>query len=611
MKRKYYMMFQLLLALLCSSTLPAQDDRYDAVYFSLTKEYTLNADGSMDYRYIKEQKLQSYRSFHSLYGESFIVYNPTFQKLKFNEVFTIMADGKKVKAPDNAFNEVLPSFAANSAAFNMLREMVVTHTGLERNATIHFDYTLHSAPGSFAVFGASELLAENEPVKNLVIRVKVPAGRKLYFQVFNAAFPPEITKEGAMEVYTWSLKDMAALSPEEYQPGGNTHFPRLLFSTSDSRAEVFEHLTRQPAFGYDATPVLKREVETMSATLKDPLPLVLKIQERVVGEIRLMAVPMRFMAYGVRPAAEVWTSGSGTALEKAVLMTTLMQSAGLDAKPFAVIRSGLLSDKAVTLGEIEDFGVRVALKEEGVLWLSATTLSSNSLAYILPGRSFITFGRDMKPEVKRQEDPVFHTRMIGTMMLSSDPILTGELTLALRGTAYPWFSLIRDKNRARNSITGSIAGSISETKESSLTRDALYQVYTLKTDHPFRADSNFYWFTLPSVSTGIDGWGIKSLSAKRDNPIELPATGNETLQLSITLPAGFSLYVGERKVSVNNKAGSFTLEAKQEDGKVVVKRNLKIDNRTFGRDLYPDAKELLDAWNNPRNRELIFIRSEK
>ena len=112
----------------------SQDENYDAVYLQIIKEYTLNPDGSMDYRYVKKQKLQTYRSFHSLYGETFIVYDPDFQSLKINDVHTIMADVKKVTAPANAFNEVLPGFAANAPAYNKLREMVITHPGTERGA---------------------------------------------------------------------------------------------------------------------------------------------------------------------------------------------------------------------------------------------------------------------------------------------------------------------------------------------------------------------------------------------------------------------------------------------------------------------------------------------
>ena len=162
MRTKSLTILLLLAALFLSYQTSAQDEKYDAWYISLLKEYTLNSDGSMDFRYIKQQKLLTYRAFHNLYGETLIIYNPTFQKVKINEVYTMMADGKKIAAPQNSFNEVLPGYAANAPAYNSLREMVITHTGLERNAIINLDYHLHTGKGVFPALTGNELLAENE-----------------------------------------------------------------------------------------------------------------------------------------------------------------------------------------------------------------------------------------------------------------------------------------------------------------------------------------------------------------------------------------------------------------------------------------------------------------
>ena len=184
---KNFFLISLLVCLLTSVAmqLKAQDDKYDAYYVKLVREYTLNSDGSMDYRFIKQQKLLSYRAFQSLYGETFITYDPRVQKLKINDVYTTMADGKKIKAPENAFNEVLPAVASNAPAYNVLREMVITHTGLERNATINLDYQLHTEKGNAPCLMGNELLAENEPVKNLELRVRIPAGKVLYHKMIN------------------------------------------------------------------------------------------------------------------------------------------------------------------------------------------------------------------------------------------------------------------------------------------------------------------------------------------------------------------------------------------------------------------------------------------
>ena len=61
----------------------------DAEYKLLSKKYVLNNNGNVDYTYHKELKLNSQRAFFSIYGESFIVYNPEFQTLKINEAYTL------------------------------------------------------------------------------------------------------------------------------------------------------------------------------------------------------------------------------------------------------------------------------------------------------------------------------------------------------------------------------------------------------------------------------------------------------------------------------------------------------------------------------------------
>ena len=87
----------------------------DAVFNKIEKEYKLNTDGSTEFHYSSEVKLLTGYSVNRAYGETFIIYNPDYQELKVNHAYTVMADGKEVASPANAFNEVLPRCAA---AFN-------------------------------------------------------------------------------------------------------------------------------------------------------------------------------------------------------------------------------------------------------------------------------------------------------------------------------------------------------------------------------------------------------------------------------------------------------------------------------------------------------------
>jgi hypothetical protein len=130
---KYINIFSIIIISLIISSCQSNnlEQESDAIYKSIKKIYTLNADGSANYQYQHQLKYITHFSFNRLYGESFIVYNPDQQELKINKAETKMVDGKIVPSPENAFNEILPRFAAGAPPFNHLREMVVTHAVLE------------------------------------------------------------------------------------------------------------------------------------------------------------------------------------------------------------------------------------------------------------------------------------------------------------------------------------------------------------------------------------------------------------------------------------------------------------------------------------------------
>ena len=60
----------------------------EAEFRKLSKTYTLRADGSQEMRVQKELTLFTHAAMNGLYGETFIVYNPDFQKLEIHASYT-------------------------------------------------------------------------------------------------------------------------------------------------------------------------------------------------------------------------------------------------------------------------------------------------------------------------------------------------------------------------------------------------------------------------------------------------------------------------------------------------------------------------------------------
>lgn len=65
----------------------------EAQFDRLVKTYTLNPDGSQEFRVQKQLTIYTHAAMNSLYGETFIVYDPSYQELKINDSYTRQADG--------------------------------------------------------------------------------------------------------------------------------------------------------------------------------------------------------------------------------------------------------------------------------------------------------------------------------------------------------------------------------------------------------------------------------------------------------------------------------------------------------------------------------------
>ncbi len=588
----------------------AQYEPYDAVYEKLVKEYTLHPDGSIAVRYQKQQKLQSYRAFHNLYGETFIVYDTIHQELKFNEVYTVMADGKKVVTPPNAFNLVLPSYAANAPAYNVLREMVVTHTGLERGAVVHLDYTLLTHAGVLPFLSGNELLAQQEPVRHLEIRVRIPSAMALRYKTTGVELKPVESAEGPFRVYTWIMKDVSALSGEDGQPGGQQQYPWLFFTTSADAKEGLSFLSSQKEFSAGLTDDIKESVTLIREEKRDPATVASRLQELVTEEMRYYGVPIHAALYRFRSPEQTWQSNGGTQIEKAILLAAMLRHAGMEAFVAGVVRTPLYDRKMAILGQPDEFCVRVNMKETGVWYLSVTGQNSVNLTQTLSGRTFIVFGESGKVSYEESGESRHVVQVTGNFMVSSDPKLTGEVTLYMEGAVYPRPGLVRDTTMLRKALTGNLVKSdASALKKSVFNNENGFQTYIVQSDKPFRIDSGFYYFRLPVVNSGVESWSSRNFSARREKDYEVPSAADESYQFTINLPAGMALFTPERKINVSNKAGSYTWEVRQDKGKVTVTRSLKLNGALIPVSVYPELKILMDHWNNPWNRQLVFRRT--
>lgn len=316
---------QLILALamlFVSVELYAAND--EAQYNTLKKEYTLNADGSYSLRVVKQITLYTHTAFNSLYGETFIVYNPDYETLKINESYTTLPDGTVIQAPENAFNEVLPSFAVSAVEYNHLKEMVVTHTGLEIGATIYLDYTLTTKPSANGkrYFDIEEIIEESSPVKEYTISIEAPKSLGVKYALFNSTQKPKV--EGDKVTYTF--KNVKPSAIESFKPENSTA-PVLVASAMPKG--FMEQTFGAKYSGSDLaelTSLVNNEVVTSSSNEEK----VSEILSYLTSRIQTSRVPYSYQNNETRALMTVVNSGYATSMERVALMRAMLLIAEVD-----------------------------------------------------------------------------------------------------------------------------------------------------------------------------------------------------------------------------------------------------------------------------------------
>lgn len=604
MKHKYSLLL-ILIAFVFSNLALAQDDNSDAIYLKLVKEYQLNEDGSIDYHEYKQLKLLTYYAFHSLYGESFIVYNTKYQKLKINESFTTMADGKKVVTPVNAFNELLPRFAEDAPDHNYMREMAVTHTGLERNAVINLDYSIHTEKNFWPVFKVNEYIGEDSPIDELIIKISIPSGKEAKFQLINSEISPEITQENNQKTFTWKFVNVPAYLYESLQAYRTTYSPQLFFSIAKNRDEFFSSIINQPAFEYQVNEKMTRKVESMRTDASDNVDLALMIQEYVVDEFKLKHISSWDIGFRYRQADEIWESAYGTKAEKMILLTALLTAANIEATPYAVIPVNQYLDE-ICVPEIYDYLVRIKQDDGEDLYLSVDKTNDYNMAYELSDVVLIPFIHSAEKEnvIMKQRDN--EIELEADLKLNNDGLLSGLITVEAYYACNPYLDIKRNEPKAKTMLTGSISSSDINVKLVSFTPEESVIEFKVDGKKELKKKADYYFFELPLINEGIESFNIHELSAERKSPLKLQYVVDDEYEYEIELSDKLELANPEVKIEEKTAIGEVSIIIKSSSNKIKVSRSIEIYKDNISLQYYPDFRKLMNLWNDKNYRQLII-----
>ena len=598
MKIIYFAWISMLLILLsCTKQAEKSYPDADAVYLNLTKTFVLNKDGSIINSVEKKQKLLTYRSFQSLYGETRINYNPEFQKLVIKEAYTVNSLGQQIKTPENGYNDILPSFCLDSKAFSHLREMVVSHTGIERNAVTNCSYEITSESGRIPILMGVEELQMECPVEKLTIVIKVPKGKSLHYFLLNSKGEPTIEKGPEFDSYSWSFNDIPQRVKEIRSATVCEDVPTLLFSTQDNRTSAIELLTKNNAFKYSVSDEIKKYIANEIDDEKTIAARALRIQEIVVNELKTIFIPAPLVAFNIRNPTEVWQGNSGTQLEKTVLLTSLLKSEGINAELNFAVPPFCADPLSPFLLMAEPF-VAVTDEKGEVLTLSATKLNSGIFDLFGPKSTIFSMNSNQKVILPDNSGGII--RVEGELTVNGKGTVKGELIGLFSNLFNPYYELVRNPGKCPQ-LMSDFPGTVGKVDP----RQSEIRFNVDKSDLMVER-GGFRFIDLKESKLGISSFHLMPLPFARNTQLNLGTALSESYHYTYKLPAGNILLNGVKIELSKPGIGSVSVILSQTGNSVDVIRKIEILKSSVSKEEYPAFKELTDKWNTPKFRQLIL-----
>lgn len=536
----------------------------EAEYKKLAKTWTLNADGSQEFRYDMELTLFTHTAMNGTYGESFIVYNPQYQELKINSSYTKQKDGTIIKTPDNAFVEVLPRNAADAPAYNHLKEMVVVHTGLELGATIYLDYTVTSKPGYLPEVDIFEELLQSSPVKEYTLTIVTPEVKELAYTLTNNPAKASVKRSGGTCTTSWTLRNLPASSRAPFVYVKNGDVPFLAATTYASEGEALATLLKQ--FNPSGDPQLTTLAESLTEGEKKDEDKLEAILEYTTNHIANNGLTLDQTGYRLRPADAVISTAYGTEVEKANLLAGLLDGAGFKAEPMATYQA--YADKGLALKAVDQLFVSCMVNGELYLFSTSSTHRPQTVNF------------DRTPLFSLQTGKPVAIAVPQDYQIKSDIAVRfkdGKVTTSTKESVgkelMPYFT------------TGN-----SENEQTA----------------PLKEENGYATISLPDAEYGFSHLPYGYLNSQRKENLLIPRPVNEVYTYTIECPENMELRTPETDKTIRNAAGSLTISVKKNGRTATVTRSLELNKQLYTPAEYKELRQLLTEWSDVNGKTLLF-----
>lgn len=588
---------------LSAGSIDAEDySNADAVYKNVKHEFILNEDGSSVYNYSHELKLLTGYAFSRAYGESFITYNPQWQELKILRSETTMRNGQKVSSPANAFNEVLPRAAYNATPYLHLREMVVTHTGLENDAVIDFAYSLNTKSGYLPGLNGKVVIADRSPIENLEIKVILPEGKNLTWLMTGSKVEPIKTNQSGKDIYTWTFRNIDLIPVEPGQPAISDISPVIYFGT-ENKLKLKEHIFSDTKLYFlsDDAKVIVNNITSNALSDEEKIKVIRDYIINNIGDAHI-----DFFHQGFKPlnAMQTFERNVGSGIDKSVLMAAMIK----EAIPNRIILPMLVSrDKSSNPMKIlSRFDACILYDNHNSVIIdpghngeSYPPVPVNPVAY-LAAPNITQSG--ILPTIAKS--PGIHVRIKAELDTSMNISGRGSVTL----DPFEGYSIYDESvNKYIENLFRESACKIEFTpSDIPVSGNRIVRNINLSSESPVVEKDGMFDIVLASISKNGSASQLHLGNSDRATPFELPLIKIEKWEIEFNMPENFKVMNNIENLDLEKAGTKLSSTINIDSNKVQIIKSIDLPTENISAKDYKDFSELIAEWKSKRMNMLLI-----
>lgn len=363
------------------------------------------------------------------FAEVSLQYDSTYERLEVEYARTIKPDGTVVTVGDKNIRDV--SLYLNFPLYSNARVRIISMPEISAGCCIEYKVRItRSRLPNEKDFNTAFWLAADDPILLERFRLIIPANRDLKYKIINGDYniagfdmTPKEEISGGRKVYSLEFKNVPQIIPEPAMPSPSRVNPYVLFSTFRDWKDIYTWWRGL----YEDKMIVSSDMEAKVKELvnhQESLEAKARsIYNFCATQIRYVAVEYGDAGYEPHKASEVFENKYGDCKDKAILLVTMLEAAGIEAYPVLIGTFDYFDLQQDIPNILFNHAIAAVVLDNKLIFMDATgsTVSFGDLPYGDQGRTVLVF---LKDKYSLADTPLFdpgHNHLLTEMHIKVGP----------------------------------------------------------------------------------------------------------------------------------------------------------------------------------------------